>query len=242
MKLKKVSKNKLIKLNILKYKLHKKFQLNLVKNNAKQTELYLKKAAQIIYRYHIVNKRILFLGFPSNLQLLLKKTKHILIPESNWLNGIITNQILQFDHTLTKQQKRLPFKIVKLLLQLKKKIDLIVVFNLNKEVNAIQEGYTSRIPIIGGVTNLEINEDKVTYKMLSELKYMGDKIFSSNFFISMVKIVLKKAILMTSKKLQLKHTNYIKNKFNKRYNRPRKQFKSNKYGTARRKKKIQTIV
>nr|YP_010516730.1 ribosomal protein S2 [Haslea karadagensis]UXN44273.1 ribosomal protein S2 [Haslea karadagensis]UXN44354.1 ribosomal protein S2 [Haslea karadagensis] len=227
MKIKKVSKNKLIQLNILKSQLHKKFQLNLVKSNAKQTEFYLKKAAQIIYRYHRVNKRILFLGFPSNLQLLLKKTKHILIPESSWLNGIITNQILQFNYTLSNQQKRLPFKIVKLLLQLKKKIDLIVVFNLNKNTNAIQEGYSSRIPIIGGVTHLEINDDKIAYKVLSELKYVEDKMFSSNFFLSMVKMVLKKAIIMTSKKLQLKHTNYIKNKFKKRYkiNRPKKYFK-----------------
>lgn len=227
MKIKKTSKNKLIQLNILKSQLHKKFQLNSIKGNVKQTEFYLKKAAQIIYRYHIVNKRILFLGFPSNLQLLLKKTKHILIPESSWLNGIITNQILQFNYTLTKQQKRLPFKIVKLLLQLKKRIDLIVVFNLNKNTNAIQEGYSSRIPIIGGVTNLEINEDKITYKMLNELKYVDDKMFSSNFLFSMVKIVLKKAILTTSKKLQLKHTNHVKSKFKRRYkiNRSRKYFK-----------------
>nr|YP_010516702.1 ribosomal protein S2 [Haslea provincialis]UXN44245.1 ribosomal protein S2 [Haslea provincialis] len=224
MKIKKVSKNKLIQLNILKSQLHKKFRLSSAKSNVKQTEFYLKKAAQIIYRYHVVNKRILFLGFPSNFQPLLKKTKHILIPESSWLNGIITNQILQFNYTLTKQQKRLPFKIVKLLLQLKKRIDLIVVFNLNKNTNAIREGYSSRIPIIGGVTNLEINEDKVTYKMLSELKYVEDKVFSSNFLFSMVKMVLKKAILMTSKKLQLKHMNHIKNKFKKKYkiNRPRK--------------------
>nr|YP_009687997.1 ribosomal protein S2 [Haslea nusantara]QDX17600.1 ribosomal protein S2 [Haslea nusantara] len=227
MKIRKVNKNKLIQLNILKSKLHKKFQLNSIKSTSNQTELYLKKSAQIIYRYHVANKRILFLGFPPNLQLLLKKTKHLLIPDSSWLNGIITNQILQFNYSLTKQQKRLPFKIVKLLLLLKKRIDLIVVFNLDKNINAIQEGYSARIPIIGGVTNLEIKEDKITYKMVSELKYIEDKQFSNNFFVSMIKMVLKKSILMTSKKLQLKQVNYIKNKFKKRFKmkKPKKYFK-----------------
>nr|YP_010516644.1 ribosomal protein S2 [Haslea pseudostrearia]UXN44187.1 ribosomal protein S2 [Haslea pseudostrearia] len=219
MKIKKITErsNKLIYLNILKSKSHRKVQLANIKNSTRQTELYFKKAAQIIYRYHIFNKRILFLGFPLSFQHILRNTKHVLIPESSWLNGIITNQILRFNYALTKQQKRLPFKVVKLLLQLKKKIDLIVVFNLDENFNAINESYVSRIPVIGVSGNLNISDERVTYKILSEFKLINGKLSTSNFFVSMVKMVLKKAILTSSKKLQIKYYSYIKSKFKKKY-------------------------
>lgn len=224
MKIKKITnrKNKLIHLNILKSTQHKKFQLSNFKNNTKRTELYLKKALQVIYRYHIFGKRILFLGFPLKFQSILKKTKHILVPDSSWLNGIITNQILRFNYSLTKQQQRLPFKVVKLLLQLKKKIDLIVVFDLNKNFNAIDESYVSRIPVIGVSENSNICDEKITYKILSEFKLIDSKIATGNFFVSMIKMVLKKAILMSSKKLEVRYYNNIKGKFKKKHRIRRK--------------------
>ena len=100
------NKNRLINLHILKSKIYKNdklFDLN-------QTELHFKKAAEIIYKYHITNQRILFLGFPKSFEYSLKDTKHVLIPDSIWLNGIITNQILKFNYNLTKKQKNFPFK------------------------------------------------------------------------------------------------------------------------------------
>lgn len=226
-------KNKLISLNILKSKLYRKSQVSTLKSKTKQTELHLKKVAQIVYRYQLAGKRILFLGFPLSFQSILKQTKHILIPESSWLNGIITNQILRFNYTLTKQQKRLPFKIVQLLLQLKKKIDLVVVFNLNKNFNALEECYSARIPIVGGSQTLDICEDKVTYKILSDFKFVNDKSLNSNFFVSMIKMVLKKSIIMTSKKLHIKYQNNIKNKFRKKYKINRTKTTNRKYGTLR---------
>lgn len=236
MKIKKTTErsNKLIYLNILKSKSHKKFHLTNLKNSTRQTELYLKKAAQVIYRYHIFGKRILFLGFPLNFQHSLKKTKHVLIPESNWLNGIITNQILRFNYSLTKQQKRLPFKVIKLLLQLKKKIDLIVVFNLNENFNAVNESYVSRIPVIGGSKSLNICDEKVTYKILGEFKFTNDKLVTSNFFVSMIRMVFKKAILTSSRKLQVKYYSYIKSKLKKKYRikRSRSRYSNKNFKTS----------
>ena len=224
-------KNKLISLNILKSKSHKKFQISDLKTNTKQTELYLKKAAQILYMYHLVGKRILFLGFPISFKHILKKTKHILIPESSWLNGMITNQLLRFNYLLTNQQKQFPFKIVQLLLKLQKKIDLIVVFNSNNNFNAIEEGYVSRIPIIGGSASLNSRDSKVTYKITGDFNYIKDKLPSSNFFISMVKMVLKKSIRMSCMKWRLKHQDFIKNKFKKKYRK--KRFKKKYYSKNR---------
>lgn len=219
MKIKKVTKrkNKLIYLNILKTKTYDTSQLSNIKNSTKQTELYFKKAAQILYKYNISGKRILFLGFPASFQSVLKNTKHVLIPESNWLNGLITNQILRFNYSLTKQQKRLPFKIVQLLLELKKKIDLVVVFNLNNNISAVNESYSARIPIIGSYTNFGLQTDKVTYKVTNNFKLVNDNFLNSNFFISMIKLILKKSILMTSKKSQIKYYNSIKTRFKKKY-------------------------
>lgn len=210
-------KNKLISLNILKTKTHQKFQLSSIKNTTKQTELYLKKAAQIIYKYNIVGKRILFLGFPTSFQPTLKNTKHIFIPESTWLNGLITNQILRFDYALTKQQKQLPFKIVQLLLQLKKRIDLIVVFSLNRDFNAIDESYKTRIPIIGSYQNFGVQNDKITYKISDNFKLINDNFLNTNFFISMIQTILKKSTLTSSKKLQRTYQNFIKTRFKKKY-------------------------
>ena len=226
---------KLLQLNILKLKLHRKLQLNSLEKSTKQTELYFKKVIQIIYRYHLFGKRILFLGFPLHFQDIVKRTKHILIPESSWLNGLITNQILKPNYLLTKQQKRLPFKVVKLLLHLKKKIDLVVVFNLNQNFNAVEESYISRIPIVGGVEQLNMFDEKVTYKLFHEFKLINFKIATNNFFTAMVKLVLKQAILMSSKRLQTSYSIYVKEQFERKYRKSLKisrQFKFNNFSTS----------
>lgn len=75
-------KNKLLKLKLLNTKIYKK---NYALKNLKIEEIEhrLKKGLQIIYKYHIYNKRIIFISSSSTLKLtnLLKNTKHLFIPE-----------------------------------------------------------------------------------------------------------------------------------------------------------------
>ena len=99
-------------------------------------------------------------------------------------------------------------------------------FDLNTNFNALDESYIARIPVIGGVTNLDIRNDKITYKTVSDFKLINDKLATNNFFVSMVKMALKKAVLTSSKKLQLKYHGYIKNKFKKKYRIKKSKFRN----------------
>ena len=73
------NKNKLIELQVLKSKIYKT-NVEIKKIEYSRIKLYLKKVAHIIYEYHINNKTILFINFPSKLEnkiiALKKEIKH----------------------------------------------------------------------------------------------------------------------------------------------------------------------
>ena len=89
-------KNKLLKLKLIKTKIYKKKD-QLTNTRIEDIEYRLKKVLHVIYKYHTNNKRILFIGVPvhtdKETKNLINSTRHTFIPESAWVNGIITNKV-----------------------------------------------------------------------------------------------------------------------------------------------------
>lgn len=215
MKLKKINrkKNKLMYLQILKI-YYKKKSSNFEKN-LNQIKIHFNKISNIIYKYHIIGKKILFLGFPMHFKKVIKNTKHILIPEFMWFNGMLNNRI----------NKNIPLSILKLTTKLKKKIDLIVIANFSKKAEAIKESYIARIPIINDDEKLNIfSTMKTTYPAIGSSNLINKKLERDNIFFSIIKTSLNKAkktqvykknlttVFSRTKTLKLKKT-YTKNKF-----------------------------
>jgi len=236
MKIKKekiVKNSKLIRLHMLKSKIYKKNKLF----NMQWTELQAKKSAEILYKFCINDQRILFLGFPRSFESSIYKTRHIMLTGSSWLNGLISNQVLRYGYRLTEEQKRFPSKTLKLLLSLKKKVDLIVVFNIDNNINAVNEGHIARIPVIGGFSS-EVPENldftgKISYKIPGHFVSFDERNKSSNFFVSLVKTVLKKSVINYSKESVLKYSKWVTNVTKKR----KKWWRKKKFHQGRYKKK-----
>ena len=215
MKIKKITpkyKNKLVELQLLKTKMYKTF-LSKKKIENNKIKLYLKKIAHIIYEYHINNKTILFINFPTklvnNISYLKNKIKHLFISKTNWVNGFITNKTVNITHQLLKniQKSKSSNKNFS--------FDLIVIFNpTNNQI--LTEGYTSNIPTI--VITEEIFNPKTpilkqSYKILGHFKFVEEKI-NNNFFFSILHAILKQTVI--KKKLALPkymNKNQTKQKF-----------------------------
>lgn len=194
MKIKKITKyqNKLLKLKLTQSKIYNKKQ-HINNTKIEDIEYRLKKSIHIIYKHHVFKKRILFLGIPLQITPQFKKvlinTKHFVIPESIWMNGVITNKVLFFKH-LSKNKKITNNKISEFIFQLKKSVDLIVLFNDSLK-DALNEGYLAKIPIISLNSDLNIQNLKINYKIPGDFEFSNKKIFD-NFFYSILVTLLKK--------------------------------------------------
>jgi len=196
-----VNKTKLIELKFLKTKIYKKnYTLNLDNLTAK-----LKTILKIIYKYHSINKKILFVGTPlkihNKLELLIKKTKHTIIPEGVWVNGILNNKHFCFKY-LIKQQSIKYSSVNKILLQIRERADLIVIFNQNKNKLVMKELATTLKPII--VLDDQFTSDSTT-NSISDYVINGDFSFTykkkrDNFFYSLLKATLKRTKQINKKK------------------------------------------
>jgi ribosomal protein S2 len=194
MKIKKY-KSKLIQLQILKL-YYKKKSYNF-KTSLKQVEIHLNKISNIIYKYHITDKKILFVGFPENFAKILHDTKHIIIPESIWFNGMLSNRTSSSttnQQTIAKKQMKMPVSVHQLLLRLKRKLDLVIVYNLNNRATAVEESYVARIPVITFSKDLNILETRATYKSPGDSNLVNEKITNNNIFYSLIKTTLNRAI------------------------------------------------
>ena len=207
MKITKLTKHKikLLRLKLLKtriYKNQKNFDYLLLKD----LEIRLKKILQIIYRFHIANKKILFIGTPlklnNQIKQLLKRKKHSFIPQFVWMNGIITNPGSSFKYLL-KQHAINNNKISKFLFNLKNQIDLIVVLNEKFNLSALEESSLKRIPIISLNSNYTSSNTYLsTYKVSGDYNFAKKEIRNNFFFLLLISI-LKKAEILRKKKLQL---------------------------------------
>jgi len=184
---------KLVKLNLIKNKTYKKKHNNFIK--IEDITNRLKKSLHIIYKYHINNKKIVFIGTPINIDPKFKKslqnTKHVLIPKALWMNGIITNQFSCFKY-LSKNQKLINNKISEILFKIKNKSDLVVILNTSENLNALEESYLARIPTISINCDLDITDLKSSYKVPGNFQFRKKKI-RDTFFYSILTAVFKKA-------------------------------------------------
>ena len=120
-------------------------------NILEQIEAYLKQVLKIIFEYHVSQFRILFIGFPvvSEMQKmkLIHFTNHDFIPEKSWVSGIFRNRFSILTYLRLIQSQNFS-KSLKLLLRVKTKPHLVVIFNQKMETSAISEFYKAGIPII----------------------------------------------------------------------------------------------
>lgn len=193
MKIKKIKqvnkkhKYRLIKLNLLK----KNSNLS---SEAKDTEYRLKKALNIIYKYHLNYKRILFVSNSTLEAVMLNKrlkgTKHICIPGFLWRDGIISNRKRFF-----YMQKKKKTKIPKILFKLSKRSQLIVLFNQNNST-IIDEGCAAQIPVISIDYNFDDINTQVnnsTYKIPGNIDFRGKLVKKGSLFYYLLMAVLKRA-------------------------------------------------
>lgn len=162
MKLKKLSylKYKLINLEFIKSKLYQ----NSLKN-FDIAEAYLKKAIFIIFQFSIKNKKILFVGVDKKIQKkyknISKQTKHLFLPESYWIKGLLTNRVTVFKYIRNNQHNFTPTKIKNYFL-LKKKPNLIVLFSEQNQTSMIKEAIKLKIPVIV-LNTKKINLEGILY-------------------------------------------------------------------------------
>nr|UDP55451.1 ribosomal protein S2 [Schizostauron trachyderma] len=203
MKIKKLlnSQNKLLKFKIIKSKIYNKHHyINNIK--IEDIEHRLKKSFHIIFKYHVLKKRILFIGTPNlinkDIQKFFKKTNHILIPEAAWVNGLISNKI-SFFKLFIKDKKFTNKKISEILFFLKKNIDLVVLLNeSNNTDNVLDESYLTKIPVISFNSSLNILNTKSSYEIPGDFKFSNKKI-RDNFFYSILISTFKKGNLPKNK-------------------------------------------
>ena len=195
-------------------------KLSKIETNLKQVEISLNKTINLIYMYHRTNKKILFIGFPKNFSKTLKGTKHLLVTESLWFNGMISNKNLESMKTYEKA--KMPKAIFKTLLNLAKKFDLVVVCNLSDTNTATKESLKARIPVVSIKTNFINSKIQPPYKFLNNYNLITEKNKSINFIISLLRTCLEKA-----KRLKLIKTydnsKKLENMFKPRSYRERKQ-------------------
>lgn len=155
MKLQKFKSKQILKLFLLKSRGYENNITNkkinekvLTHTNLTKTLTNLKKALQIIFKYHRSEKKILFIGLPKKLQFKINTlTKHVAVPESFDLQFFFSNNNLNS----LKSDKNLKltlneFEVQDLFLKLKRKPDLLVFVTENK--NAIYESYKHKLPMI----------------------------------------------------------------------------------------------
>ena len=197
-------KTKLLKLKLLKTKVHKnKKTFNYVL--LKTLETRLKKALHVIYKFHVANKKILFIGTPlklnNKIKQLLKHKKHSFIPESIWMNGIITNSKASFKHLL-KRHAGSNDKLSKFLFNLKNQVDLIVILNEKANLSALKESSLKRVPIISLNSNYDLlNFNFAAYKVIGNYNFVKKNIRNNLFFL-LLSSLLKKAEILRKKNIQ----------------------------------------
>lgn len=217
-----LKKNKLLKLNFLKAKLYKKLYINNINTN--EIIIKLKQSLQIIYKYHINNKKILFVGFSpsiiSKFNYVLKNTDHVLIPKFLWINGLLTNKKTEID-SINKNKFSTSKHLSDILYKFNKKFDLIVILDSSYEENILNESYNSKIPTIYLSNYLNKFSFEPSYKIIGNINFSG-KNFKNNFLYLILNSLFKKAKLFKKENISLNEENkkhfYFKNKtFNNKF-------------------------
>jgi ribosomal protein S2 len=167
----------------------------------------LKKALNIIFKYHTGNKRILFVGYPNKKFIyVLKRTKHIFIPQSIWIEGILTNP-KSFFKGLTQKSIKISRQNFSTFAELNKTIDLIVILNENLNTKITEEAYKAQIPTIVYNCDLNIFNTKPNFKVPN-----NNKKTTNNFFYSILMAIIFKILKIKYQK-KIKNLNLLPAKY-----------------------------
>lgn len=153
------------------------FQINM-QTNISYIQTHFNIISNILYKYDITNKKILFLGFPASFKYILKNKNHKIIPDFMLFNGMITN--IKSITEVTKE----------------KKIDLIVICNEYNKSTIVKESYKSRIPTISFSISQNFN-NKSAYYSIGNYEFFNEKVKNNDFV-----LFFFKTILMKSKKVK----------------------------------------
>lgn len=194
---KKINKsNFLIKLKLAEIRLQN-FYLNL--NNLNDFTIRLKRALKVIYKYHINKKKIMFVGIKENInpyfKKLLKKSKHIFLPDSFWNYGILTNPSVSL-YNLKKTSK---FFANRTFLKLKK-INLVVILESSFKKIIFNECNKVRLPIIFLSENFPTLNSIKNYNFPNNCLFSRKKVGNSFFYSMLFALLKKREIFMFKRK------------------------------------------
>jgi hypothetical protein len=200
---------KLFKYNLLKLQVYSNKSFSITSDFSisiiEQIEAYLKQALKIIFEYHVWQFKILFIGFPviskTKQMKLLHFTNHDFIPEKSWISGIFRNRFSILIYLKLIQSQNFS-KNLKLLLTLRTKPHLVVIFNQKVEINTINEFYKIGIPILSFNWDF-VNLSKITYKTIGNYRFIEKDLKLTFFFLFyslLKKTPLKKRKVKRTKK------------------------------------------
>jgi len=197
---------KLFKYNLLKLQIYSNQPHFTVANFSnsilEQIEAYLKQVLKIIFEYHVCQFKILFIGFPVISKMrqmkLLHFTNHNFISEKSWISGVLRNRFSILTYLQLTQSQNFS-KSLKLLLTIKTKPHLVVMFNQKVETNTINEFYKAGIPILSFNWN-SLRSLKIAYHTLGNFDFVARNIKLTFFFLFYS--LLKKTPLKKRKKLR----------------------------------------
>ena len=214
MKLRKLEFKQILKLHLLK---HRTYEQSSVKNNnmnlitdlsLNETIFNLKKALQIIFQYHIKNKRILFIGIPVKLESKINRTtNHVAISQDLNVQGLISNLSNKnlMSTKQTSKQKTVKFK--SLLPKLSKKPDLVVVVAHEKIEAIYKECAVAKLPIINFRTEDLSKETWSTYSYDLQLSHKNSSLITDkNLFSIGLNFLFKISDIQNRKPFNLKQS------------------------------------
>lgn len=176
MKIKKINRKKesLIVYNLLNLKYYLNFhdfsrcESNLSSINS--FEIKLKKMLKLIFNFHVLNKKIIFIGFPLHeyykFNLLFKRFNYIFLNKNVWINGMLSNsnRLAPYINSrrllnLYKKENVVFLRKFNKMTILDKKPDLLVIFDASENKTALKEASIMKIPslcLMGGVLKKNI--------------------------------------------------------------------------------------
>lgn len=192
MKIKKAKlSQKLLELYLIKSRAYELYDLRIqstTTSNINQILAYFKKVLRILFKFHIKNKKILFLGLNGLiLKKINKKTIHTALPLKTKLQGIISNNKMKFKNNLRYS-----------LLKLKKKPDLIVILDkVDDYFSLLNESYVAKIPTITFSKTFAFKKNTSLYNNTSTTYEF--LLHNKKFFYNCLKFLLKKPKILKNK-------------------------------------------
>ena len=154
MKLKKFKFKQVLKLHLLNSKIYehgtkKGNSAFLTDLNLTKTISEFKKSLNVIFEYHQLNKKILFVGLPPKLELKInQRTRHVAVGRSVDLQSLLTNNLKSFKPSKGTNQSALKDYLKLSMAKFSQKPDLIVLLAHEKKQKVIIENNLAKIPLI----------------------------------------------------------------------------------------------